>query len=149
MVEGKAVSHPGADIMGHNRHPLVSYNTDQFVHIRGSSPRVVPREGFVRIPKAPHIGGNDLKAFAQDRHLLAPAVPELRPAVEQDDGSALPMGHVMDVNAVDHCGAMCPLHSHTPTSFCTCHRQASFFRVAPGHPSPPILRMWFYPGDFH
>src|SRR5882672_7219294 len=94
MVEGQAVSHPGADIMG-----------------------------------------NDRKAFAQDRHLLAPAVPELRPAVEQDDGRALPMGHVMDVNAVDYCGAMPPLHSSTPSSLCTWHRPARFLR-APAKPRP-------------
>src|SRR6266404_923354 len=147
MVQSKMVGYPGADVMGHQRHPLVAEQAGQCVDIRGSCARVVPRQGFVRIPKAPHIGDNDLKAFAQDRNLLAPAVPELRPAVQQDDGSALSMGHVMDVNAVDYGGAMRPLHSHTPTSFCTCHRPASFFRAAPGQPSPPISRMWFYPGD--
>src|SRR6266478_10025714 len=119
MVQRKTVGHPGADVMGHQRHPLVAEQAGQCVDIRGSCARVVPRQGFVRIPKAPHIGDNDLKAFPQDRDLLAPAVPELRPAMEQDHGSTVPMGDVMDVNAVDHGGAMRPLHKYQTKSFLT------------------------------
>src|SRR5215813_14398005 len=115
MVQRQTIGHPGADVMGHQRHPLVAEQAGLFVYIRGSRTRVVPRQGFVRIPKAPHIGDDDLKAFPQNRDLLAPAVPELWPAMEQDHGSTVPMSDVMDVNAADHGGAMRPLHN--PTSF--------------------------------
>ena len=95
--------------MGHDSHARVPSVACSFVDIRGSTARVVARERLVSIPESPQVGGDDLETVGQDRNLVAPALPELRPAVEEDPWRSLAMGHVMHAQAVDDGRAMVPL----------------------------------------
>src|SRR5262249_60053123 len=88
------------------------------VDIRGSTARVVARERLVRIPEPPPVGGDDLETFGQDRNLVAPAIPELRPALAEDPWRSLAMGHVMQAQAVDDGRAMVPLERHRGPLLC-------------------------------
>ena len=98
-----------ADVIGHNRNLLVAELPDQLVKIRGGGFGVVTVQRLVRISESPHIRDNYLVAFRQDWNLVAPAIPELGPTLEEDHRRSLPFDYVMNIDPIYHCHAMFPL----------------------------------------
>ena len=114
VVQSEPEGHPGPDVVGHQPDALISQRAGQLVHIRRRRAGVVAGQGLVRVAEAPHVRRNGPVALPQDGKLVPPAVPELGPAVEEDDRLALPRRHVVDVYAVGLCRKVLPLHGWCP-----------------------------------
>src|SRR4051794_15858906 len=63
-----------------------------------------------RIAEPAQVGGDHAVALRQRRDDFAPAIPALRPSMQQDDGIASPGAHVMDDDVAGVEIVMCDLH---------------------------------------
>ena len=106
VVQTVTVRHPHADVMADNGNFVVPQVAHQLVDVGGGSACTVILQRFFRGAEPSHIGHDNLIVLRQNRDLLAPGKPHLRPTMQQNHRETVSLDDVVDVDAVDACGAV-------------------------------------------
>src|SRR6266511_3706050 len=101
VVERVAVGDPGAAVVPDQGDAPVAELLHQRAHVPGHGALVVAAGRLVAQRVAAQVGGDHGEPLRQRRQQLAPAVPGLRPAVQQHDRRPVALLDVVDADPVD------------------------------------------------
>src|SRR5215217_3249743 len=102
IFPGETLRHVRANVVADHPEPLEVQGVGKGTKILHEVAQKLLRRTSrpVRVAEAPEVGCDHIKAFGQDRHVLAPDVPELGPPVQQYERGAAPMADVVKCNSV-------------------------------------------------
>ena len=92
MIGCQRIADREARVVAEHGEPLVTERLHQGDQVRGEGAGVVAALGLVGQPDPALIDRDDLEVTGERRHQLAPRVPELGPAVDQEQRRALAAG---------------------------------------------------------